>query len=148
MGYSMQVVDEDGRPVPGVERWDCAMAGGCRLADLLIGAGMAYWPHGEAKMPDMPMFYDDDQDPLTGDSVVPEHRAVEWSYLRATWDERPGIAAHKLCRTNDGWWVTRAECESALKLWERAGEPPVVDRLGDVLPFLRAAAEYEGFRVW
>lgn len=69
-------------------------------------------------------------------------------HLRATYSEEPGISVYKLCHSNDGWWVTKIECQSALQLWERNGRPDVDGEAGDTIPFLRAAADHEGFRVW
>lgn len=62
--------------------------------------------------------------------------------------DRPGINLAKMCSTNDGWHVTRLECLAALALWEAAGRPDVDDGYGDLIPFLRAAAEHDGFVVW
>ena len=63
-----------------------------------------------------------------------------------------GIAVYKLCNSNDGWWVTKEECQEFLDLWEAAGKP-VVDDFGsgpyeDTIPFIRAAAANGGFRVY
>lgn len=32
-------------------------------------------------------------------------------HLRATYSEEPGISVYKLCHSNDGWWVTKIECQ-------------------------------------
>lgn len=90
---------------------------------------MGYWSRSE---PPFPRGGNDDD-------------VIAW--LRATGDERPGIPLHKLC-SNDGWWVTGAECRSALDIWERAGSPMPEEFRDDWIPFLQAAAKNGGFRTY
>ncbi|MGW5049726.1 hypothetical protein [Actinokineospora sp. NPDC004072] len=60
-------------------------------------------------------------------------------------DRRRGIPSHKLA-TNDGWHITRAECNQALDAFAAAtGHDVVLDRA--FTRFLRAAARHSGFRV-
>ena len=62
----------------------------------------------------------------------------------------PGIPTHKLS-SNDGWHVTDKECAEALAAYEaamQAGIPHPAAFADDVIPFLRAAANYQGFRVY
>ena len=56
-----------------------------------------------------------------------------------------GIPAHKL-RSNHGWHVTRAECLAALASYDKAATHPASFR-DDLIPFLRCAAEHDGFEV-
>jgi hypothetical protein len=161
MGYDMSTVDENGNsvrdcedPEHGEHYWRRNIGGGGAQAQRLVDAGMGYWsgPPPGVTWPEIEGAefgeYDDDLEhapPLN--EAANEQLAATMAYLKATWDERPGIAVYKLCNTNDGWWVTKAECESALKLWEQAGKPEV-DNYGDTIPFLRAGADHGGFRVW
>lgn len=78
------------------------------------------------------------------------------AYLKDTRDERPGIPVHKFS-SNDGWWITAAECQSFIQLWERAGCPDLMpvewraedpDAEDDIIPFMRQAASHGGFRVY
>src|SRR5262245_58702825 len=149
MGYDMSVVDEKGEsigrndcddPTHGDHYWRRSIFSGGSQAEPLVEAGMAYWPRANfrvpAKWPEDKEAefgeYDEDTDecpPLN--EAARNLRAEMDTYLKATYDERPGIAAYKLCQSNDGWWVTKAECESALKLWEAAGKPDVDQGNGD-----------------
>jgi hypothetical protein len=161
MGFDMYTVNEDGQDIHGCEDpshgehyWRRSIGSGGPQAQRLVDAGMGYWsgPPPGTKWPESEDAEFGEYDDETGETpalndAAREHRAALISYLKATWDERPGIAVYKLCGTNDGWWVTKAECESALKLWEQAGQPDV-DEYGDTIPFLRAGADHAGFRVW
>lgn len=65
-------------------------------------------------------------------------------------DEQPGIPIHKFA-SNDGWQVTAQECRQAVAAHEAAmaaglPHPPALRE--DVLPFLRAAAQADGFEVY
>lgn len=78
-----------------------------------------------------------------------EYEAEIERVLRFHGPEIPGIPMHKFC-SNDGWIVTREECQAALGLYEFAlrdgkGHP---DAFGDdFIPFLRQAARHKGFEV-
>jgi hypothetical protein len=175
VGYDMHTVDDMGR---NIHRGDCTdeshgdhywrrnIFGGGAQADRLEAAGMGFWPReGMAgsvpgKWPEADEYGitandawegsdDDPNDPQWhGDPAkIAEYEAAVRSYMKQTYDERPGIALYKLCHSNDGWWVTKAECESALKLWEANGSPKV-DEYDDTIPFLRASAAHDGFRVY
>lgn len=160
IGYDMHAVDENGLNVRGCDNpehgdhyWRRSIFGGHPQAVRLVEAGMGYWPLCDK--PPWPEVkgaefgeYDDDLDecPPLNDAAREQLRLNE-AYLKATYNEAPGISVYKLCDSNDGWWVTKLECESALKLWEQAGKP-AVDEYGDTIPFLRAAAAHSGFRVW
>jgi hypothetical protein len=161
MGYDMSTVDETGKsirdcndPEHGDHYWRRNIWGAGAQADKLEAAGIGYWPRGEIPhaWPDVEGAeygeYDDDLDeaPPLNDQAREQNRLIE-QFMKATYDERPGIALYKLVNSNDGWWVTKAECESALKLWEQAGKPKL-DEYGDTIPFLKAGAAHEGFRVW
>lgn len=74
--------------------------------------------------------------------TLTEHDADAAEYL-------PGIPTHKLA-SNDGWHVTDKECAEALAAYEMAIQagaehPAAFD--DDVIPFLRTAANHQGFRV-
>lgn len=160
----MHVVDQQGetiyrcdKPEHGEHYWRRGAFSGHGQAQRLVDAGMGYWPtctkppwpeeedYGVTENPD----YDYDADPREWlGERVPEFQAAIHAYLKATYDEQPGISVYKLCGSNDGWWVTQIECESALKLWEQNGSPDVDEGLGDTIPFLRAAADHAGFRVF
>ncbi|WP_370973926.1 hypothetical protein [Amycolatopsis sp. cg9] len=61
----------------------------------------------------------------------------------------PGIPWHKLA-SGDGWHVTGDECAEALAAYEialAAGADHPAAFADDVIPFLRTAARYGGFRV-
>lgn len=169
MGYDMDTVNERGRsvddcddPEHGEHYWRRSIFGGGPQAQRLVDVGMAYWPREGNTVPgDYPKPKDfdlvhnedwsgEDDDPqFFGDvDKIAAYELANRNYYRQTYDERPGIAAYKLCHSNDGWWVTQAECASALKLWEAAGEPDVDQGVGDTIPFLRAGAAHDGFRVW
>lgn len=150
MGFDMSVVDDKGNELD-VENgyWRRSIWSGGTQAQRLVDAGMAYWSTGEQEpFPQMPESVEWDDE---GNAVGPgaeEYEKALLAHLRKTYDERPGIAAYKLCGTNDGWFVTKEECQSALQLWEAAGCPDVDNGVGDTIPFLRCAAAYGGFRVW
>lgn len=63
--------------------------------------------------------------------------------------DREGIPVHKLS-SNLGWHVTAAECAAGVRVFdatiERGQDSPSVFG-GQLIPFLRAAAEYDGFEV-
>lgn len=155
----MHVVDADGDPVDCENNyWRRNIFGGHRQAQRLVDVGMGYWPRCERpSFPEEPEGAEWLENEETGErlpvnELADQAMAEHVAFLKATYSEEPGISVYKLCGTNDGWWVTKAECQSALKLWEEAG-CPVVDDLGDwtygdTIPFLRAAADHEGFRVW
>lgn len=162
----MYVVNENGEDVElpeGVDRYDTSYylrrnifgIGDMRAA--LVNAGMAYSARGfrPDDWPDMPgswsdgVHWDAENDAPISDEAR-EFQAASSRRLRDTYDERPGIPVHKFS-SNDGWWVTKAECASALKLWEAAGEPFLGyedAESDDVIHFLRTAAEHGGFRVF
>ena len=156
MGYDMSVVDSNGQRAECENGyWRRNMYGGARQAERLVELGIGYWltdntvpgpwpaePADAARTEDGELWDDE------GGIVDPGYRQTVFNHLRQTGDERPGIAAYKLCSSNDGWWVTKAECISALALWEKAGKPDWDLGLNDLEPFLRAAAEHDGFRVW
>lgn len=63
--------------------------------------------------------------------------------------EVSGIPIHKLC-DNSGWIVTAEECQEALEAYDRwiaegGGHPEAFG--DDFIPFLRTAAERDGFEV-
>lgn len=63
-------------------------------------------------------------------------------------DDAAGIPGHKLYSA-DGWHVTASECAQALAAYQRAiltGVPHPAAFAADVIPFLRTAAAFEGFR--
>lgn len=155
MGYDCYTVDAAGENAKcddlrhGDHYYRRSIFGMLPQAERLVAAGLAYWSVGSpGDWPERPenLQYDEDSDSWVG-SGAEAFMAAQHAYLKDTHDERPGIAAYKLCGSNDGWWVTRAECQSALQLWEKAGRP-VVDEYDDTIPFLQAGADHDGFRVW
>jgi hypothetical protein len=177
MGYDIYVVDEHGAELPEsrlgpIDDWNDRAAvqavvkaqdeAGCyfrrnifgmaRLRERLVELGLAYEPAGghvkRDEWPDPPEPYEqhfDDGEPLTPEALA--YAEANLAVLKAPRDERPGIPLHKL-GSNDGWWVTAAECRSTLQLWERAGSPMPEEFYDDFIPFLRKAAAHGGFRVW
>ncbi|NKS29272.1 hypothetical protein GS534_00840 [Rhodococcus hoagii] len=155
----MSVVDEAGKSVEGENTyWHRTLGSGYRQAEKLVTLGMAQWSSSnhEAPFPKRPshLYAEYEQHEADGDYEWehPEYAAKLNAFLKDRRRSRYGIASHKLCGSNDGWWVTREECEQALEAWEKAGRPDVDDLgggpLGDTIPFLRAAAAHHGFRVW
>ena len=134
MGYDLHVCDDTGEPLATDYEDDRYLRrnifGMGPLRDVLENLDIGYWPAGAGK-----------SYPQGGD----EADVMDW--LRDTRDERPGIPLHKLC-SNDGWWVTAAECKSALQLWESLGSPVAEEFRDDWIPFLRAAAANGGFRTY
>src|SRR4051812_4444739 len=165
MGFDMTTADKAAKKVsasddPSNAENYCrgSIGGGGPQAQLLVDAGMGYWsePTGDWPKPEdysltvNPDYdYGEDSRQYLGEpGDIERFWAAHTAHLKATYSETPGIAVYKLCGTNDGWWVTKAECASALKLWEKAGEPDVDNGNGDTIPFLRAGADHGGFQVW
>lgn len=159
MGYDMFVVDKDGQTIPETEYryWRRNIRGGHAQAERLVELGMASWPtQAGPDFPDIPegttwQENEDGTDILVGPGAADYIAAVN-SLLTDRRGATKGIAAHKLCGSNDGWWVTAEECREALQIWEETGRPAVDDfgggPLDDTIPFLQLAAEHHGFRVW
>lgn len=134
MGYDLLVCDRTGDPLETTYEDNYYLRrnifGMGPLRDALERHDIGYWPMGGEKP--FPQGGTDDD-------------VMEW--LRDTRDERPGIPLHKLC-SNDGWWVTAAECRSALQLWEAKGCPADEEFRDDWIPFLQTAAANGGFRTY
>lgn len=171
MGYDLYVCDRDGDQLPesmlDIKDWDDddaveaafarqydshtylrrSMGNMCFLRDALLRSGMGYEAVCPPHFPDYPgdEHFDRDYKPIT--EVGRRYRFDVATTLRSTGDERPGIPLHKTM-SNDGWWVTAAECLSALQLWDRAGRPHHDGFRDDAIPFLFKAAENGGFRVY
>jgi hypothetical protein len=153
MGYDHYVCNEDGKcqtdELKTNYQDDLYLRRGIgsqgALRDALEDAGMGYW--AVAYSEDMPW-----PRPPVGADGKPDYddpgfeRELEHR-LKHSFDERPGIPLHKLVM-NEGWWVTRIECATALELWERNGQPMPDDFRDDVIPFLRQAAKHGGFRTY
>lgn len=158
MGYDMHVVDEQGKNVKcDNDYWRRNIFGSTQQAEKLVELGMASWPtERRGEFPQRPDHIEEAYAKARAaddwDYEHPDYTAVLFPYLKARNGATVGINAAKLCDTNDGWWVTREECQEALKVWEASGKPPVDDfgrgPLGDTIPFLQAAAEHHGFRVY
>ena len=124
-----------------------------RLCAAMTSLGMVH----PTPFPDFP-----DSDPLTGDDFRDEQPITDRSHaflraLRAVridhgshGDDRvPGIPGHKLASCDD-WHVTAPECAEALRAYDAArtaGTPHSAELADDVVPFLREAAAFRGFRV-
>jgi len=165
MGYDMYVCDEDGKTLHGDEfycRRNMWNQGNLRLA--LLRCNMAFEAVGEDNWRQVPERPDDNhwvtsEDGWSREPVTQEARdfvAAVDRYYRDSRDERPGIPIHKLIG-NDGWWVTKVECQSALKLFEMElasnfyadnTDQSIEEQLVDFVPFLEAAAKHGGFRVY
>lgn len=148
MGYDMYVCREHGGGIADLADLSLEEA----IADTLTYCRRSIWSMGplrdameQVRFGDVTMAYwANGEYPYPGEDAT-EEDLLAW--LRSTADERPGIPLHKLC-SNDGWWVTSAECQSALHIWERAGMPMDEEFGDDWIPFLRSAAEHGGFRVY
>ena len=161
MGYDMYVVDEKGHKVGREPHhyWRRNIWGGGTQADKLVELGMAEWSapgYKQARFPERPAHtleaYEKAMDADDWDYEHPDYAAILFPFLKDRRGSTHGITADKLCDSNDGWWVTKEECQEALDAWEKAGRPDVDDfdtgPIGDTIPFLRVAAEHHGFRVW
>ena len=128
-----------------------AMGSQGALRQALLDVGMGYEAVGpEPVVPEYPGDEHWDGDTFPSTPLTEQARAYSAAceeFLKGSRDERPGIPVHKLCM-NEGWWVTRIECATALQLWERAGQPIPEAFRDDVLPFLACAAKNGGFRVF
>jgi hypothetical protein len=60
--------------------------------------------------------------------------------------DEDGIPLHKL-RTNLGWHITTQECRAALRALDKQPDDPPTVFGTKLVPFLRAAAERDGFEV-
>lgn len=139
MGYDLHVVDTNGDVLPTTYDDDFYFRrniwgmGPLRQVLSGVGDGAITMGYNAIGLPDWPSGATEDE--------------VE-THLRNTYDERPGIPLHKLS-SNDGWWVTAAECRSALDIWERAGCPEFEEEFrNDWIPFLQNAAKHGGFRTF
>lgn len=166
MGYDMYVVDEQGENVRCEnDYWRRNMFGGIRQAELFVSLGLGYWADNELfkaaeeagwpKREGIEYDYNEETDEsvLKGDpALVAAYEAAVRERVRDRRGEGKGISVYKLCNTNDGWWVTKEECQEFLDLWEAAGKPDVDDfgngPYGDTIPFIRAAVANGGFRVY
>lgn len=165
MGYDMYVVDEAGQTVPrdvvDPNYWRRNLSGGYWQAKKFEELGLGTWCEEfryeqaeEWGFPDPPenLEFDEDTETYTGEGAQ-AYNVLLQEYLKDRRGSGLGIALYKLTGSNDGWWVTKEECEEFLTLWEAAGQPEV-DRFrddyiaNDTIPFIRSAAAYSGFRVY
>jgi len=129
------------------------VAGTEALRRALVELGMAF----DTLVPQFPdsshldrTDFRDDQ-PVTDRArrYLQQREQVLTDHGTGTGDYQPGIASHKLYSA-DGWHVTDTECTQALAAWEaatRAGARASAALGADVIPFLRTAAAFGGFRV-
>ncbi|RSN26516.1 hypothetical protein DMC63_01385 [Streptomyces sp. WAC 05977] len=147
MGYDMYVRDASESAENTYLRR--SIFGGVPFAEALIGFGMGFDPGPVPSFPDP-----DEFDLKFGDDGwegerLDEFRAAVTSVL--DWhgpEDKTGIPVHKVCSSNDGWHVTKAECEQALAAYRKAmadggAHPEAFD--DDVIPFLECAAAHDGF---
>jgi hypothetical protein len=162
VGYDMYVVDEQGERVSDGPNhyWRRNISGGGRQARKFVELGLGSWADDDLfeaaeaqSWPPRPetVEYNEETDRWEGPGLAEWDAAVN-DRLRDRRGSGPGIAVYKLCNSNDGWWVTKEECEEFLRLWEEAGRP-AVDDFGDgpyedTIPFIQAAAAHGGFRVY
>lgn len=164
MGYDMYVVDEQGEQLSREEcahnYWRRNIFGGGRQARKFAELGLGGWADddlfeaAEAEgWPDRPetVQYNEETDRWEGEGLE-EWDAATNRKLRDRRGSGPGIAVYKLCNSNDGWWVTKEECQEFLDMWDVIGRPPVDDfgdgPYNDTIPFIQAAAAHGGFRVY
>lgn len=122
--------------------------------EAMVGLEMAFWspsPEFPKSWPDYSdcAHWDAEGEPVSGEARGYQERIQR---LLATHGEcrTPGIPSHKFT-SNDGWHVTREECEQALEIYEKAlanGRAHPEFFRDDVIPFLRCAAKHDGFEVW
>lgn len=125
--------------------------------EAMVSVGMAFWSPSPG-WPKVPQPYEDhvrwddkveDEVPVTAEGQAYLERVES---ARSTHGETrtPGIPSHKFT-SNDGWHVTREECEQALAAYDQAVTAGGADHpkylMDDVLPFLRCAAQHDGFEV-
>lgn len=152
MGYELYVPNApDQEAATRIERG--FSLGTTRLCQAMIELGMAH-PSAVPEFPD-----DDhlDRGDFRDEEPVTYRARAYMQALELTrvdhgthGDERlPGIPVHKLA-SGDDWHVTAQECDEALAAYESAtiaGTPHPDAFADDVVPFLRTAARYGGFRV-
>ena len=132
MGYDMHFHDQDNFDEPG---YFC-----------LNVSGMA-WCYGE--MTARKMIFDAGQHPplpgWTGDEE--SYRKLSAPVLAWHGPEIPGIPEHKF-GTNDGWLVTPAECEAAVRIGRQRSPPAQhADIWADWLDYMDRARTHGGFEV-
>lgn len=153
MGYDMIV---HGAPADEKDTYlSRSMLGMGPVRQALANVGMAV----ASTMPEIPddshlsqEDFSDDGEPATENAtlfvqalmrMLADHGAGDAAYLG-------GIPLHKL-GSNDGWHVTDTEVTAALAAYDtfiQAGQPHPEEFDDDVIPFLRTAARYQGFRVF
>jgi hypothetical protein len=122
--------------------------------EAMVDLGMAQWTDHDA-FPPPPSPYEthvdyDDNDQQIGltDEGKKYLEAVK-QHLVAHVGDQPVIPSHKFT-SNDGWHVTKGECAEALKAYDAAmadGTDHPARFYDDLIPFLRLAAEHDGFEV-
>lgn len=130
-----------------------ALGNGGALARELVNAGMGEWGDDELflaaerdgfPVPPETLERDESTDEWVGEDAQDYIAKLE-AYLSDRRGAGRGVAVWKLCNTNDGWHVTQAECDEAMAAWEEAGRPAMSQ--DDIIPFLRAGADHDGFEV-
>ncbi len=163
MTIALRVVEDDGRPITD-DYFDrtayLQLHSGSLdlLTNRLIELGMGFpltvepFPHPIKAAREANLISRDDYEKLFDEDMEfrdPNLRASHHRHVRFTYSNKPGIATYKLQPTGDGWWVTFAECGTALAVWERAGKPEFLpDATFDFIAFLENAAAHDGFRAW
>lgn len=152
MGYDMYIRGAEGDRGSDENYLRRNIWGGTHFAEALIDLGMGFnaegtrpaWPEPDA----FGVEWDDEGD-VVGDRAA-EFRAAEDAVKDWHGDDpgRKGIPVHKVAGTNDGWHVTKQECEQAVAAYREAMEagrphPKIFDR--DAMPFLIRAAKHDGF---
>jgi hypothetical protein len=128
-------------------------AGTVELRVMLIQLGMGF----DSPMPEFPENDFLDRTDFRDDEPLSERAKLYMQALERTLADHgtgdaeyvPGIPTHKLA-SSDAWLVTAQECAEALAAYDKAmqaGIPHPETFADDVIPFLRCAANYEGFRV-
>jgi len=134
------------------------------LAEALIALDMGYDPAAYGlESPDFPdsdeygVTYEewqdengDWQDGYKGERAAEYEQAAQAALSWHGVADIPGIPVHKVCTSNDGWHVTKLECQAALGIYREriaaGAEHPAAFR-DDFIPFLEVAAQHDGFEV-
>jgi hypothetical protein len=161
MGYDMAMIEDYNYNLPSDGYFRLNIFGMSKFRGMMHEAGMLAggdppaWP----RLADYGIDPDSFLDTLTNETTSP----AEVAFIKANEDvkhataDSPGIAYWKLC-SNDGWVVTAAECDQAVKAWEAWSADNLSENFFesddtkvywyDWIDYLRAAAAHNGFGVY
>lgn len=119
--------------------------------EAMVELGMAFWSeHGP--FPEYPGYehFDAEDEPVTDEGREYAARVAKLLSWHGDDPQAQGIPSHKFT-SNDGWHVTKQECEQALAAYDAAMAAGHVHPerwfRDDLIPFLRHAAAADGFEV-